>query len=126
MKIPFTVEQFFSVFLDYNFAVWPAQVFSVALAVMALVLVVAPQGWSGVAVSSSLVSFLGPDGPGLPPRLFLLHQPAGLCLCRNLAGRRRYFFSGGALCVAGLNSHQVLVPAHPSDMANNPALAQAS
>ena len=55
MKTPFTVEQFFGVFRDYNIAVWPAQVFSVALAVIVLVLVVAPQRWSGVAVPSSLV-----------------------------------------------------------------------
>ena len=55
MKTPFTVEQFFCVVRDYSIAVWPAQVFLVALAVIALVLVVAPQGWPGVAVSSSLV-----------------------------------------------------------------------
>ena len=55
MKTPFTVEQFFGVFRDYNIAVWPAQVFLVALAVIVLVLVVAPQRWPGVAVSSSLV-----------------------------------------------------------------------
>ena len=55
MKIPFTVEQFFGVFYDYNIAVWSAQVFLVALAVIALVLLVAPQTWAGVAVSRSLV-----------------------------------------------------------------------
>jgi Family of unknown function (DUF6064) len=54
MKIPFTGEPFFGVFQDYNIAVWPAQMFLLALAVLALVLVVAPQRWSGVAVSSIL------------------------------------------------------------------------
>ena len=54
MKIPFTVEQFFGVFRDYNLAVWPAQVLLVALAMAALVLVVAPQRRSGVAISSIL------------------------------------------------------------------------
>ena len=101
MKIPFTVEQFFSVFLDYNFAVWPAQVFSVALAVMALVLVVAPQGWSGVAVSSSLVSFLGPDGPGLPPRLFLTINPLAYAFAgTSLAGAGIFFLAGRCASLA--------------------------
>lgn len=27
MQVPFTVEQFFDVFRDYNDAVWPAQLF---------------------------------------------------------------------------------------------------
>jgi hypothetical protein len=54
MKIPFTVEQFFGVFRDYNLSVWPAQVLLVALAVAALILVIAPQRWSGVTISSIL------------------------------------------------------------------------
>ncbi len=32
MQLPFTVEQFFGVFQAYNSAVWPAQVFLLALA----------------------------------------------------------------------------------------------
>ncbi len=54
MELPFTVEQFFGVFREYNLAVWPVQVFLVALAVAAIVLVVVPQRWSGVGVSSIL------------------------------------------------------------------------
>ena len=58
MAIPFTVEQFYGVFSDYNNAVWPAQVVLVllALAVVAVVAVVVlrPQPWSGVAVSAVL------------------------------------------------------------------------
>ena len=54
MQIPFTVEQFFGVFRDYNIAVWPTQVLLVALGVLALVLVVVPQRWSSMAVSGIL------------------------------------------------------------------------
>jgi Family of unknown function (DUF6064) len=54
MKIPFTVEQFFNVFRDYNLAVWPTQVLLVALAMAALVLVAMPQRWSSVGISSIL------------------------------------------------------------------------
>ncbi len=35
MQIPFTVEQFFGVFRQYNISVWPVQVFLVALAMAA-------------------------------------------------------------------------------------------
>lgn len=54
MALPFTVEQFYGVFRDYNTAVWPAQWFLVALALAALVAVFMPRPWSGVAVSAVL------------------------------------------------------------------------
>jgi hypothetical protein len=54
MALPFTVEQFYGVFGDYNTAVWPAQWFIVALAIAALVAVLRPRPWSGVAVSAVL------------------------------------------------------------------------
>lgn len=54
MQIPFTVEQFFAVFRAYNLAVWPAQVGLLALAVVAVVLVVVSQRWSGAGVSGIL------------------------------------------------------------------------
>jgi len=54
MQIPFTVEKFFGVFRQYNISVWPGQVFLVALAMAAVVLVVAPQRWSGVGISAIL------------------------------------------------------------------------
>jgi hypothetical protein len=52
--LPFTSEQFFAVFGAYNEAVWPAQLFLLALAVLALVLVAFPRSWSGWAVSAIL------------------------------------------------------------------------
>ena len=54
MAFPFTVEQFYGVFRDYNMAMWPAQWLLVALALAALVAVLRPRPWSGVAVSAVL------------------------------------------------------------------------
>jgi hypothetical protein len=54
MALPFTAEQFYGVFHDYNTAVWPAQCFLVALAIAALAAVLRPRPWSGVAVSAAL------------------------------------------------------------------------
>jgi len=54
MALPFTVEQFHGVFRDYNIAVWPAQWFLVAMALMAMAAVLRPRSWSGVAVSAIL------------------------------------------------------------------------
>ena len=54
MQLPFTAEQFRAVFRDYNSTLWPAQLFLLALAVTAVVLVVWPRRWSGVGVSTIL------------------------------------------------------------------------
>jgi hypothetical protein len=54
MQLPFTVEQFFGVFRDYNTAVWPAQCILVAVALVAVAAVWRPRPWSGVAVSAIL------------------------------------------------------------------------
>lgn len=54
MVIPFTVEQFYGVFREYNNAVWPAQWFLVATALAAVVAALRPRPWSGVAVSAIL------------------------------------------------------------------------
>lgn len=54
MQLPFTIEQFYGVFREYNTSVWPAQVLLVALAVVAVALVVVPRRWSGAGISSIL------------------------------------------------------------------------
>jgi len=54
MAIPFTVEQFYGVFRDYNTAVWPTPWFLVAMALAALIAVLGPRPWSGVVVSAVL------------------------------------------------------------------------
>lgn len=54
MGLPFTVEQFYGVFRDYNTTLWPAQIVLVALAVAAIVLVIVPRRYSGAGVSAIL------------------------------------------------------------------------
>ena len=54
MQLPFTIEQFYGVFCEYNTSVWPAQILLVALAVVAVALAVVPRRWSGAAISSIL------------------------------------------------------------------------
>jgi uncharacterized integral membrane protein len=54
MALPFTVEQFYGVFRDYNTAVWPAQWFLVVLAIAALAAVLWRRARSGLAVSAVL------------------------------------------------------------------------
>lgn len=54
MQLPFSVEQFYGVFHDYNTTLWPAQLLLLALAGLAVVLVLHPRRWSGAAVSAIL------------------------------------------------------------------------
>src|SRR5690348_4071437 len=54
MHFPFTPEQFFDVFRQYNEAVWPAQWLLVALAVAALLLAVRGTARSGRIISAIL------------------------------------------------------------------------
>ena len=54
MRLPFSPEQFFAVFRDYNEAVWPAQILLTALAVVAVTLVAFPRSGSDRVVSGIL------------------------------------------------------------------------
>lgn len=54
MQLPFTIDEFFGVFRDYNEALWPAQLGLVALAFIAILLVLRPRRWSGIGVSAIL------------------------------------------------------------------------
>lgn len=54
MQIPFTIDQFYNVFRDYNEAVWPIQLFLVGLALVGIVLLVKPRNWSHAVVSGIL------------------------------------------------------------------------
>ena len=56
MQLPFTVDQFYDVFRTYNTTLWPAQIFLVALALVAIVLVAFPRRWSGLWVSVILAT----------------------------------------------------------------------
>lgn len=52
--LPFTREQFFGVFADYNAAVWPMQWLLTGLALLAIGLVSVPKRWSGRAIAAIL------------------------------------------------------------------------
>ena len=54
MALPFTVEQFYGVFRDYNTAAWPTPWFLVALAVVALTAVPRPRRGLSFAASAIL------------------------------------------------------------------------
>jgi hypothetical protein len=54
--MPFTVEQFFAVFRDYNEAVWPAQVALVALGLAAVVLLFNQRSATGRLISAILAA----------------------------------------------------------------------
>ena len=54
MELPFTIDQFYGVFRDYNTSVWPAQWVLVALGLAAVAAALRPRPWSGVAVSAIL------------------------------------------------------------------------
>lgn len=54
MNLPFTSEQFFSVFEQYNRAVWPTQIFLTLLALAAVVLAIVRRGSAGKIISGIL------------------------------------------------------------------------
>lgn len=56
MSLPFTADQFFDIFRQYNTSIWPAQLLLVALAVCAAVLALRPNGRSGHLVAVYLAA----------------------------------------------------------------------
>lgn len=52
--MPFTVEQFLAVFVDYNKAIWPAQVLAYFLGVLAFILVFRSSKWSDRTIAGIL------------------------------------------------------------------------
>jgi len=54
MKIPFTIDQFLSVFQSYNLAIWPMQVIAYLLGITAVYLVVKKTGLSDKIISGVL------------------------------------------------------------------------
>jgi hypothetical protein len=57
MKLPFTPEQFFDVFRQYNLAVWPMQIFFYILAIAALFLAVKETKYSNRVITTILAFF---------------------------------------------------------------------
>lgn len=54
MKPPFTSQQFYAIFIDYNDGVWPAQIMLLALAILAFAFVFKSNRRSSTAVSAIL------------------------------------------------------------------------
>ena len=54
MNLPFDATQFFDVFSQYNQRVWPAQLFLLLLALVAIMLAVSPRRWSGRTIMAIL------------------------------------------------------------------------
>lgn len=54
MNLPFTSEEFTRVFIAYNQAIWPIQVATWALGVVALSAILSKKTWSGRAVFAIL------------------------------------------------------------------------
>jgi hypothetical protein len=57
MSIPFTIDQFLTVFRDYNLAIWPAQIIGYLLAAIALILVVRRRKHSDRSAAAILALF---------------------------------------------------------------------
>ena len=54
MELPFTIQQFYHVFVEYNETVWPIQFLITGLALAAISVVLAPRRWSSRAASAVL------------------------------------------------------------------------
>jgi hypothetical protein len=57
MRIPFTVEQFFSVFEVYNESIWPAQIVAYLLGLAVVVGIASHARWSGRLITATLAVF---------------------------------------------------------------------
>ena len=71
--LPFTREQFFAIFLEYNNAVWPASILAYGLGILALIAVLRPKPVWSKAYGFDFGNDVGLDWGGLP-RLFLFHD----------------------------------------------------
>ncbi|MBK9439842.1 MAG: hypothetical protein IPN53_00460 [Comamonadaceae bacterium] len=95
MEIPFTVDQFYGVFRDYNSAVWPAQWFLGCIALIAVAVSLRPRPWSG-AVVSALLGFLWAWIAVVYHLAFFtrISPPAYAFAALSLAGSVTFFWQG--------------------------------
>jgi hypothetical protein len=57
MRLPFSIEQFLSVFETYNLVIWPMQIMAYALGAMAVFMVFLPVRYSGKIITAVLAIF---------------------------------------------------------------------
>ena len=62
--MPFTVDEFFAVFADYNAAIWPLQIVAYLAGLMILVLVLRPSKSSDTMILSALAAMWAVNGIG--------------------------------------------------------------
>ncbi|MDO9196319.1 DUF6064 family protein [Rhodoferax sp.] len=95
MQLPFSIDQFYGVFREYNTALWPAQVVLVALALAAIALVLVPRRWSGVAVSAILAFLWAWLGLAYHLAFFTSINPLAYAFAGiSLAGAGIFFWQG--------------------------------
>jgi hypothetical protein len=73
--LPFTSDEFFSVFAAYNIAIWPVQLAAYVIAAMALWLIFARRPAAGRVAGGVLALFLAMGWHRLPPALLFQDQP---------------------------------------------------
>jgi hypothetical protein len=95
MALPFTAEQFFGVFRAYNEALWPAQVFLLAVALVAVALIGSRQRWSGIGVSAILAFLWAWLGVVYHWAFFAAINPlAGVFSAVSIAGAMVFLWEG--------------------------------
>ena len=95
MKLPFTAEQFFGVFRTYNEALWPAQVFLLLLALVAVALIGLRRRWSGIGVSAILALLWAWLGVAYHLAFFAAINPlASVFSAFSVAGALIFFWQG--------------------------------
>jgi len=57
MEIPFTIEQFFSIFKTYNEAIWPAQIVAYVLGLAVVIALIKKVRWSDQFIAGALALF---------------------------------------------------------------------
>lgn len=97
MKMPFTPEQFFAVFAQYNLAVWPMQLLFYALALTVLVLAIKETRYSNRAVSAILACLWLWMGLVYHLRYFSSINPAAYVFGGLFILQAGFFFWVGAL-----------------------------
>lgn len=95
MNLPFTVEQFYDVFREYNESVWPAQVILNVLALATVLIVLVPRRWSGRAASAVLALLWAWLGVAYHLAFFARINPAAYAFAAlSLAGAILFFWHG--------------------------------
>lgn len=95
MKLPFSSEQFFDVMVQYNQAVWPAQVVLTAAALAAVALLFVRRPWAAPALWSILAALWAWTGVAYHFAFFARINPAAMAFgLVFLAGAGAFVYGG--------------------------------